>query len=466
MDNLGSSFPCHSHCWVMPTEAKYRSFTTNPSLICSGSLVSRPACALRPFFPARCLCLGHYSCFPDTTCKAVKNLEESLDTVGIPVLARRGTDGYYYLGTIIQKVEGEKRTFLVRFSKPFAEEDTTCIQATASGDILEYVNGMRHSILPGDKVMAPWEPEQKRYGPGTVILGAEHRDPLKAKEDEEITVSFWNGKKARVPLGVALWIQPTQWERIVEMIHMPLTSRKRFEGQLHPASCNICSYRPVPVSVHACTLGGLLKWQWPYCPCTCPSPSYFHHTCSSLAHGQYSCCCLKPSGWLGQPFPAAFSLRDIKEDDFSRKLFPQQLALEGPSKDQSTVATPSSSSCGSESPSDEEQHLTKPTMVDHAVNTDSTLFDKPKLKESRPDWKYWKRSHPSSLYNSQETNIWGSGCGKKRAETRTTSYTDRSPTTLMNHSAMFETTEQSPRRLLTVKEVLTHEGIKPFAGGG
>ncbi|XP_015270087.1 PREDICTED: uncharacterized protein C11orf16 homolog [Gekko japonicus] len=363
MDNLWSSFPCYSHCWAMPIEAKHTngSFIMNPGVICSGSLLAHPACSLKPFFPTRCLCLDRCSCFPDTTCKAIKNLEESLDMVGNPVLARRDADGYYYLGTIIKKVEGEKRTFLVQFTKPFAADSVTCVQPTASSDILEYVNGMKHSILPGDKVMAPWEPEQKRYGPGTVILGIEHRDPLRAKENEEITVSFWNGKKVSVPLGVALWIPPTQWERVVEMIHMPLTSRKSSEGQRHQASCRICSY----------------------------------------------------------------------------------------------------------SPSSEEQHPAKTPMVDHAVNTDSTLFDKPRLKENRrPDWKYWKRSHPSSFYNSQGISIWSTSCGTKRAETSTISCKDRSPTILMNRSAMFETIEQSPRRLLTVKQVLNHEGIKPFSGGG
>lgn len=60
-------------------------------------------------------------------------------------------------------------------------QDTPSWQKAASSDILECVNGMRHSILPGDKVMAPWEPEQKRYGPGTVLQGMETRDPLRGK---------------------------------------------------------------------------------------------------------------------------------------------------------------------------------------------------------------------------------------------------------------------------------------------
>lgn len=181
---------------------------------------------------------------------------------------------------------------------------------------------------------------------------------------------------------------------------MPLTSRKSSEGR-HQASFHICSCRPISASEHACTLGGLLKWQWSHCPRTYLSHRCFHHMCSPLAHRQCICCCFKPSSWLGQPSLAEFFQEDI-EDDLSKKLFPQQLALEGPSKDQPAVAASSSSSCSSESPSGDEQHLTEITRVDQAVNTDFTLFDKPRLKESRrPDWKYWKRSHPSSFYNSQ-----------------------------------------------------------------
>lgn len=71
----------------------------------------------------------------------------------------------------------------MQFAKPLAGDEgaTTCVQKTASSDILEYENGMRHSILPGDKVLAPWEREQKRFGPGTVIRGIETRDPLRGK---------------------------------------------------------------------------------------------------------------------------------------------------------------------------------------------------------------------------------------------------------------------------------------------
>lgn len=75
--------------------------------------------------------------------------------------------------------------FLVEFAKPLVSHGRhpVCVQKTAKDDILEYVNGMKHSLLPGDKVLAPWEPDMARYGPGTVLTGIETRDPLRGKKD-------------------------------------------------------------------------------------------------------------------------------------------------------------------------------------------------------------------------------------------------------------------------------------------
>lgn len=69
-------------------------------------------------------------------------------------------------------------------------QDTPYLQKTAGRDIFECVNGMRHSILPGDKVMAPWEPEQKRYEPGTVLQGMETRDPLRGKIEINLSCTW------------------------------------------------------------------------------------------------------------------------------------------------------------------------------------------------------------------------------------------------------------------------------------
>ncbi|XP_062974487.1 uncharacterized protein C11orf16 homolog [Elgaria multicarinata webbii] len=455
----------HKHCCALPIQAKsvHSHIIAHPR-----SILAHPTCVVRPLLTTRCSCLGYCPHFLTTTHEAAKTLEGSLDTAGVPVLARRETDGYYYRGTIVKGIEARKGTFLVQFATPFSVgEDTTCVQQTARSDIFEYVNGLRHSILPGDKVLAPWEPGQKRYGPGTVILGMETRDPLREKEDEVITVSFWNGKKAKVSLGVALWISPRQWERIIEMIHVPYTSRKTFEGQVHRANYYTCSCGPVTGSTYTCALGDLWRFQQPYCSFIYPRYSCFHHTCSLFGQTGYtSCCCPKCSGCWWQPSLAEIPQGNVNEE-FSSKPTTQLLAVEGPPKEQAADdALSSSSSFSSDSQSGKQTCLTKSTMVDHAVNTDSSLFDQPKLQEMRrPDWKYWKRSHPSSHCNSQGANIFSSSCRNERAETKAVSYMDMSPTVLINQSAMFETIEQSPRRQLTVKDVLTHKDVKRSSGG-
>lgn len=90
--------------------------------------------------------------------------------------------------------------FLVEFAKPLVSHGRhpVCVQKTAKDDILEYVNRMKHSLLPGDKVLAPWEPNMARYGPGTVLTGIETRDPLQGKKGAAFffLVLLWNINEA------------------------------------------------------------------------------------------------------------------------------------------------------------------------------------------------------------------------------------------------------------------------------
>ena len=42
-------------------------------------------------------------------------------------------------------------------------------------DIISHSDALRHSVLSGDKVLAPWQPEGEKYAPGVVIEGQERR---------------------------------------------------------------------------------------------------------------------------------------------------------------------------------------------------------------------------------------------------------------------------------------------------
>uniref|UniRef100_A0A674I319 Chromosome 11 open reading frame 16 n=1 Tax=Terrapene triunguis TaxID=2587831 RepID=A0A674I319_9SAUR len=349
---------------------------------------------------------------------AVDNIPSSESTVsgGVVVVAKRDVWGWDPDSLIFTRhciasrlyplsAVGERGTFLVEFDKPPASGDkySVCVQKTSRDDILEYVNGMRHSILPGDKVLAPWEPDLVRYGPGTILLGIETRDPLRASEDEEIMVYFWNDKKVKVPLGVALWIPPDTWERIVEMIHMPFTSRLKFMNSPTTTSSYTSTCRCLRAPIHSCALDdGLSKYRWPWpCPLICPPfHGHCHSICCSPVHVGCMCCSHpKFNAWWPLLSTSLLPQRSTKQQESNNKPTAQLLELESPKENEPAAATASASSSSSSSDleSEEETCLTKSTVVDSAVNTDSSLFKKPKLKDAaRPEWKYWKRSHAKS----------------------------------------------------------------------
>lgn len=55
-------------------------------------------------------------------------------------------------------------------------------------DVIQFSPSVPHSLQLGDKVLAPWGPEQQQYGPGTILLG------LKKQKGQR-------GKGAAVTLG-------------------------------------------------------------------------------------------------------------------------------------------------------------------------------------------------------------------------------------------------------------------------
>ncbi|XP_051512181.1 uncharacterized protein C11orf16 homolog, partial [Myxocyprinus asiaticus] len=139
---------------------------------------------------------------------------------GCRVLARREVDGFYYLGTIVHQSRGS--LFVVEFDNPGPKANTfnekiNTVQLTCQPDMVSLANGHGHSIVPLDTVLAPWEPDLKRYGPGRVISGLELRNSLKGNEgDVGLQVLFWNGISTHVPKDLAVWIPASQHEHIVK----------------------------------------------------------------------------------------------------------------------------------------------------------------------------------------------------------------------------------------------------------
>ncbi|KAL2310207.1 hypothetical protein Nmel_006454 [Mimus melanotis] len=404
----------------------------------------------------RCQWISHCLPSPDP---AWKRLGESEGTdSNVPVLARGEQDGFYYHGTVKEEMESERGMFLVEFAKPLVSHGRhpVCVQKTAKDDILEYVNGMKHSLLPGDRVLAPWEPDGARYGPGTVLRGIETRDPLRASEDEEIMVQFWNDKQVKLPRGVALWIPPSLWERIVEMIHMPFTSRvKPRPSQDTNSSIFPCSPKPTLIPVCAgCSLAKhclLCSPCWPHSQHCCAGA-----ICCSSAWGRGICCCHPCAGaWWPLPSRPLVFQDKAEEAESSSKLSPGLLELKG--TEQAEAAAVATSSPSSASEWDLKPSPTKSTVGDSAVNTGSNCLEKPRLKNSaRPEGKYWKRSHHKFLSSNSGPAICSSTCTKGQQEPKAISSVAST-----QQSAMFENIKQTPRGQLTLREIRRDQDFKP-----
>ncbi|XP_035184580.1 uncharacterized protein C11orf16 homolog isoform X3 [Oxyura jamaicensis] len=417
----------HRCCGVMPALDKLPCFRVIPAVspCWRSSLAAHPTWVTKPPAPQRCQRIDH--CLPSPG-PAWRRLSISGRSAGldrnVPVLVRGEQDGFYYRGTVKEEMENERGLFLVEFAEPFQSlgRHPVGMQKTVKDDILEYTNGMKHSLLPGDKVLAPWEPDTGRYGPGTVLTGIETRDPLRASEDEEITVQFWNDKKVKLPLGVALWIPPSLCGRIVEMIHMPFTSRLRPRASPDTNSC-IFSCSPKTALISVCAVHSFAKHSLLCSPCW---PLFRYHCgcmCCSSACVRCICCCHPCSdAWWPLPPRSLVFQRKPEEVEPSSKSSPHLLELEGLKQGES-AAVAASSPCDSEC--DVESFLTKSDVVDSAVNTDSSHPEKPRLEESaEPKWKYWKRSQCKSQPSNSEITSCSSTCTKGKLESKAISVVD------------------------------------------
>lgn len=146
--------------------------------------------------------------------------------IGQTVLSRRHEDGYYYSGTVKSQIANDR--FLVEFGPcRHGNFKEVTYQETYAYDIIHHADAMRHSIVKGDRVLAPWEPEGQRYGVGVVIDGQESRSEVSSgREYKQLVVTFSNSKSAAVPANVALWIPQDLYERVAFELKLPAKVRR------------------------------------------------------------------------------------------------------------------------------------------------------------------------------------------------------------------------------------------------
>ncbi|KAG9465462.1 hypothetical protein GDO78_018322 [Eleutherodactylus coqui] len=216
---------------------------------------------------------------------------------------------------------------------------------------------------------------------------------LAATEDEELTVSFWNGKKSTVPLRVAIWISPSVHYRIVDTLHRPISSRLSYRDTADRSA----TYSSA-VAVPMCSADHAHKYR-----CHCHS-----------IHSHLPTCC--QDWWPLSPRTTVY-IRGKKDVD-EELLNPTMKTRARRCKQRDRRSSSSSEAEGEESLDDESDDetclskTTQTTMVDSAVNTDSSLWGKQRLDTSdRPDWKYWKRNQPEPFYRKP-----GTDCDARSAE--------------------------------------------------
>uniref|UniRef100_A0A673U2K8 Chromosome 11 open reading frame 16 n=1 Tax=Suricata suricatta TaxID=37032 RepID=A0A673U2K8_SURSU len=338
------------------------------------------------------------------------------------VLARRGPDGFYYWAQIKAAPELERQgALLVEFEVPIVTDPQLPAQRQSvvlEEDVIRFLPCVEYSPRPGDKVLAPWEPDQQRYGPGTVLLGLEPGDPLRASKEGGITVHFWNGKIATVPLGRVRWVPPAVWKKAVERLHKPLT--REHPGPLFWAPC--CSLlgpvagcvisRPPPGTLFLC-------------------PPYLPHACCQLLCQTCLCCCpwAGPTWW---PLARTSGATAREHPEVEVKPTAQLLPLESPEEEEVVaVEAPMGVSSSSSSSSSEEEDLEndlelgfpQSLEVDSTVNMDPILFEKSLRRQGglcQPEWRYWRRTgcEPSpGKPGTRRGNIWTEERGGKQQST-------------------------------------------------
>ncbi|KAG7473727.1 hypothetical protein MATL_G00098940 [Megalops atlanticus] len=335
----------------------------------AGATLSRPVSCVPclSYHPFSCLLTHLGPTCAVGTCRVWEGyLSGAQITSGSRVLARRELDGYFYLATVREEVQGRRGLCVVEFDRP-AVAGGSCemsLQLTSLADMVHHTEAHRHSLVPGDKVLAPWETELSRYGPGSVLTGVELRDPLRARNEKGVQVLFWNGSQVAVPGEVAVWIPPSLHEQILKELQQqpPNPARGLFPALCCDRDAYVCHRPP-----------------WPCCmPCLrCMSvPPY------RWAHEQW---------WRQSAMsPCVHSLKDDAQNDkeeLERKVDLQLKELQEP-LEAGIRSSSSSSSEAEDGASDEESRPMDVDVANQAVNTDLSLLDKVQPASSgRPPWR-------------------------------------------------------------------------------
>ncbi|XP_045681740.1 uncharacterized protein C11orf16 homolog [Phyllostomus hastatus] len=334
----------------------------------------------------RCVSYQPYLHVAEPAWQGPRWLGRAGDAAGTWVLARREPDGFYYRAQIKTAPELERQgALLVEFEVPLVTGPELPAQRQSvvlEEDVIQFSPSTERSLQPGDKVLAPWEPDRQRYGPATV-LGLEARDPQRAWK-EEITVHFWNGKTATVPLGGVRWVPPAVWKKAMEKLRWPLT-REHPSALLRAPCCSLLGPGTACVT-YRLPLGP---------PFLCP-PCHPHACCHLLCQGCLGCPLAGPTWW---PLTRASGVTAREHPEAELKPTARLLPLEAPKEEEGTVLAPIAVSSSSEEDVEKDLEMgpRQRPMVDSTANTDPVPAEKAPRRPGgpcQPEWRYWRRNGP------------------------------------------------------------------------
>ncbi|MCI4379147.1 hypothetical protein PGIGA_G00224680 [Pangasianodon gigas] len=350
---------------------------------------------------------------------------------GCRVLARREVDGFYYLGTIVHQLQDRGGLFMVTFDKCLPKDDTmvemVSPQLTCQPDMMNITQAHEHSIVPGDTVLAPWEPQMSRYGPGRVVSGIEVRDPLKGGVGDGLEVLFWNGIRLHVPKNLAVWIPASHHERIIR----ELQSNVFRPGCLSHSQCSHVNWSPVYCINHT-----------HHCLSTTPSMCLCPIKSCPLSNR----CLLMDNQWKEQ---------EIKPDQVKELTTSQEMKTDLSSSD---------SSEDEEEVANEKLNSARLDLVSRSVNTEISCLKKAHTEpQSRPAWRYWRRGSPEPHHKKPGQVVKPPNPGYSCLGISSDSGYSSSSFATTNHSSLFEMVPHSVRRGITVREVFGWTVQKPLS---
>ncbi|KAI5623934.1 hypothetical protein C0J50_16615 [Silurus asotus] len=383
--------------------------------------IHKPSPWSSSFPPSWCSMGNRFSVTPYVLGKIARGQE--LFT-GCRVLARREIDGFYYLGTIVHQLQDRGGLFMVTFDTCLPKDDTMMETASSQlicqSDMLNITQAHTHNIVPGDTVLAPWEPQMNRYGPGRVVSGMEVRDPLKGGVGDGLVVLFWNEIRSHIPKNLAVWIPASLHERIIR----ELQSNVFRAGCLNHSHCNHINWSPVCCLNHTN--------HYPSTMCFCPVTSYpFSNQCLLINNE-----------WKGP---------EIKTDQLKKLTTSQEMDNDLSSLDSSE---------------DEEEvaNEKQPELVNRSVNTEISCLKKVHAEPHiRPTWRYWKRGSPEPHHKKTGHIVKPPNPGDSSVGINIDSGYSSSSFSTTNHSSVFEMVPHSVRRGVTVREVFGGTLPKPLS---